>query len=127
MEKSYDIIIGGGGIIGSLMALALVDQGLNVAIVDGVPLEKKQNLKFDGRAYALSTTTVKMLSVLNVWDKILKTAQPIFDMKVSDGIAGKGAFPFYMHFSHSDVDVGPIGYMVEDRLLKGILLLYHYH
>ena len=34
MEKTYDIIIGGGGIIGAVMALALADQGLEIALID---------------------------------------------------------------------------------------------
>ena len=121
MEKTYDIVVGGGGIIGSVMALAFAEQGLSVALVDEMVLNVQVNKGFDGRAYALSATTVKMLSVLGLWKELSKTAQPILEMKVSDGIAGKGASPFFMHFDHQDMESGPIGYMVEDRFFKSIL------
>ena len=122
MKKKYDIIIGGGGVIGLTIAIALAEQGLSVAIVDDKPPTTEDKVKFDGRAYALSSATVKMLSVLGIWKELVKTAQPILDMKVSEGKAGKGASPFFMHFDHKDMDSGPIGYMVEDRFLKQILL-----
>lgn len=122
MKKEYDIIIAGGGIIGSVMALALVENGLTVALVDETSQKIKRKDKFDGRAYAISTTTVQMLSILGLWQDIEGSAQKILDMKVSDGIAGRGASPFYMHFDHNDLEFGPIGYMVEDRILKRTLL-----
>ena len=121
MKKTYDIIIGGGGIIGSVTALALAEQGFCVALVDEMPTNKETGLKFDGRAYAFSLTTVKMLRVLGIWKDLVNTAQPILDVKVSDGIAGSGASPFYMHFDHRDMESGPIGYMVEDRFLRRML------
>ena len=122
MKKKYDIIIAGGGIIGSAMAVALGENGLKVALIDEISPEIKKSDKFDGRAYALSTTTVQMLSILGLWHEIVPKAQEILDMKVSDGMVGKGASPFYMHFDHNDLEAGPIGFMVEDRILKGILL-----
>ena len=122
MEKTYDIIIGGSGIVGSMMALALADQGLKIALIDTNPVSLKNNLDFDGRAYALSLATFKMLSSLKVWDTLSQTAQPILDIKVSDGIVGHGASPLHMHFDHREMESGPIGYMVEDRFLRPALL-----
>ena len=121
MKKAYDIIVGGGGIIGLAMAVAAAYQGFNVALVDETDKKIKKNRKFDGRAYALSPSTVKMLHVLGIWKGVAETAQPITNMKVSDGIAGRGASPFFMHFDEKDMDLGPIAYMVEDRFLKTAL------
>ena len=122
MEKTYDIIIGGGSIIGSMMALALADQGLKIALIDANPISLKPELDFDGRAYALSLSTFKMLSSLKIWDNLRQSAQPILDIKVSDGIAGHGASPLHMHFDHREMESGPIGYMVEDRFLRRALI-----
>ena len=122
MEKTYDIIIGGSGIVGSLMALALADHGLKIALIDANPVNLKTEIDFDGRAYALSLSTFNMLSSLKVWDDLSESIQPILDIKVSDGIAGQGASPFYMHFDHREMESGPIGYMVEDRNLRQVLI-----
>ena len=105
MEKTYDIIIGGGGIIGSMMALALSDQGLKIALIDNNPISQKTELDFDGRAYALSLSTYKMLSSLKVWDDLHQSVQPILDIKVSDGLVGYGASPFHMHFDHKEMEL----------------------
>ena len=122
MEKTYDIIIGGGGIIGSMMALALADQGLKIALIDVNPLSLKTELDFDGRAYALSLSTFKMLSILKLWEDLRLNVQPILDIKVSDGIAGHGASPLHMHFNSREMESGPIGFMVEDRFLRQALI-----
>ena len=44
------------------------------------------------------------------------------EIKVSDGQAGQGPSPFFLHFEESDLDEGPMGYMVEDRHLRRALL-----
>ena len=122
MKKKYDIIIGGGGIIGSMMALALADQGLKIVLIDENPVSLENNLDFNGRAYAISLSTFQMLCRLKLWDNLRQSAQPILDMKVSDGIAGHGASPLHMHFDHREMESGPIGYMIEDRFLRHALM-----
>ena len=122
MKKKYDIIIGGGGIIGSMMALALADQGLKIVLIDENPVSLENNLDFNGRAYAISLSTFQMLCRLKLWDNLRQSAQPILDMKVSDGMAGHGASPLHMHFDHREMESGPIGYMIEDRFLRHALM-----
>ena len=122
MKKKYDIIIGGGGIIGSMMALALADQGLKIVLIDENPVSLEKNLDFNGRAYAISLSTFQMFCRLKLWDNLSRSAQPILDMKVSDGIAGLGASPLHMHFDHREMESGPIGYMIEDRFLRHALM-----
>ena len=63
-----------------------------------------------------------MLSSLGLWDNLSEFAQPILDIKVSDGAAGHGASPLHMHFDHKEMEVGPIGFMVEDRFLRNLLI-----
>jgi 2-octaprenyl-6-methoxyphenol hydroxylase len=63
-----------------------------------------------------------MLSTLGVWKGLEGVAQPILEIKVSDGRAGEGAAPWFLHFDHRDIDEGPMGQMVEDRHLRSALL-----
>ncbi len=122
MTKTYDIIIGGSGIIGSAMAIALATNGLTVALVDQTSVDNTKRPKFDGRAYALSPSTVKMLSVLDIWEKLSKTVQPILEMQVFEGTSGRGVSQFHINFDYNDMESGPIAYMVEDRFLKAVLM-----
>ena len=118
MRESYDIIVGGSGLVGSIMALCLADTGFKVAKIDKEEKVVQASAHFDGRAYALSLSTVKMLSSLRVWNKVAKKAERILDIKVTDGVAGFGASPLYMHFDYREMEEGPLGFMVEDRFLR---------
>jgi len=48
-------------------------------------------------------------------------AQPILDIRVSDGRVGRPASPFFLHFDAEEVDGAPMGWIVENRLLRQAL------
>ncbi len=122
MKKDADVVIVGGGLNGPALALALAQAGLRTAIVDAAPRKTYQNPAFDGRAYALSFATIQLLKALQLWPSISAQAQPILDIKVSTGEAGRGSAPFVVHFDHRELDTGPMGHLVEDRYLRSALL-----
>lgn len=117
-----DIIIVGGGLNGPALALALASGGLSSVIVDTVPLATRRKPAFDGRAYALSLTSVRMLQVLGIWEAVKAEAQPMLDIKVCDGKPYVGAAPLFVHFDHNEISEGPMGHMLEDRYLRLALL-----
>lgn len=122
MEGPGNIAIVGGGLSGSLLALGLADAGFRVALIDQQSTETRSDPAFDGRSYALALTSCKLLQSLNIWPDLEVHAQPIFEIKVSDGHAGQGPGPFFMHFDHGEIEEGPMGHMVEDRHLRHALL-----
>jgi 2-octaprenyl-6-methoxyphenol hydroxylase len=122
MEQKTDIVIVGGGLNGSALALALAQVGQDVVLVDRMPSEALIADDFDGRGYALALTSQRMLSVLGLWGDLVDHAQPILDIKVSDGRAGEGASPYFVHFDHAEIEEGPMGQMIEDRYLRRALL-----
>ncbi len=122
MEQKTDIVIVGGGLNGTALALALAQVGPRVTLVDRMPAGVQAAEEFDGRGYALALTSQRMLSALGLWEGIADQAQPILDIKVSDGRAGEGASPHFLHFDHTEIEEGPMGYMVEDRFLRRALL-----
>ncbi len=117
-----DVLIAGGGLNGTSLALALASGGLDVTIVDPAPRDVRENPVFDGRSYALALTSQRLLKVLGVWDRVATEAQPILEIKVTDGRAGEGPSPFVLEFDHAEIEEGPMGYMVEDRFLRRALL-----
>jgi 2-octaprenyl-6-methoxyphenol hydroxylase len=58
-----------------------------------------------------------VLSAIGVWPDLANKAQPILGIRVSQGQAGQGAFPFSLGFDHAEIEEGPMGQMVEDRHL----------
>ncbi|MGB0959152.1 MAG: FAD-dependent monooxygenase [Halocynthiibacter sp.] len=119
MEHRSDITIVGGGLNGPALALALADTGHMVTIIDAAPDEARSTEGFDGRGYALSLASQRLLKAIDIWPKVAQNAQPILEIKVSDGEAGKGASPHFLHFDHAEIEEGPMGYMLEDRFLYG--------
>ncbi len=122
MKPDSDVLIAGGGLNGPALALALASGGIRATIIDPTPKPTRKAADFDGRAYALSLTSVNMLKALGVWATVADHAQPILDIVVSDGKAGEGASPLHLHFDHREIEEGPMGHMVEDRYLRRALL-----
>lgn len=115
-------MIAGGGLNGTTLALALDRAGLSVALADPLAVETRAEPGFDGRSYALALGSQRLLGALGLWDALKDDAQPILEIKVTDGRPGQGPSPFVMEFDHAEIEEGPMGFMVEDRHLRRVLL-----
>ena len=122
MDDVSDIIIVGGGLNGMSLSLALASAHISVTIIDALPASTRKSADFDGRGYALSLGSQRLLKALDLWPALAEKSQPILDIKVTDGRAGEGASPFVLEFDHAEIEEGPMGYMVEDRHLRPALL-----
>lgn len=121
MEKRADLLIVGAGMVGSALALALRDSGLNILVVDGGPLTVKPfvaDAPFEARVSALSIASQRILERLGVWDGIVaRRVSPYSDMHVWDG-SGTGK----VHFSASSVHAEVLGHIVENRVVQDALV-----
>lgn len=123
MTYDSDILIVGGGLNGPVLALALARSGLTSTVIDAQPAEVLAADGFDGRSYALALSSVRLLRRLGLWDALESDAQPMLEIKVSDGRAGEGPLsPFHLHFDHAEIEEGPMGHMVQDRHLRRAVL-----
>ena len=123
MTYDSDIVIVGGGLNGPALALATAQAGFRVTVIDALSQKVRKDADFDGRAYALALASVRLLRAIGVWARIGDNAQPMLDIKVSDGHAGSGpASPFFMQFDHGEIEEGPMGHMCEDRFLRRAFL-----
>jgi 2-octaprenyl-6-methoxyphenol hydroxylase len=120
MTREADVVIGGGGMVGLTLGLALAQGGLTVAVADPVPAAKALDEKFDGRVSALSYSSVRMLKALGVWDELEEHAQPILDILVTDASLDGAPSPFSLHFD--SIEIGqPMGFIAENRHIRRAL------
>ena len=122
MTKQNDIVIVGGGLNGPALALALSQTGRTVTVIDSLSVKVRKDSGFDGRSYALALSSKRLLDAIGIWRSVAEFAQPMLEIKVTDGRAGEGPSPFFMHFDHAEIEEGPMGFMVEDRHLRRAFL-----
>ena len=118
--QQTDIVIGGGGMVGLALGLALAKAGLDVTVVDPVPAKTATDEKFDGRVSALAYASVRLFQALGVWSRLEPDAQPINDILVTDAPLGGAPSPFSLHFDSREAGA-PLGHIVENRHTRAAL------
>ncbi len=110
--KSADVIILGGGLVGTTLALALDAHGLSAIVVD--PADPAVTLApgFDGRASAIASASGRMLDAIGLGAALADKGCAIERIRVSDGLR-PGALDFT-----PDPDDGSLGTMYENKLIR---------
>jgi len=114
--QHYDIVIAGGGMIGTSLALALAPLGLHVAVVEAIARRETAQPSFDDRSTALSRSTQRMFEAMGLWADVVAASTPIRAIHVSD----QGRFGF-SHIDAEEQGVEALGYVVINRVLGGVL------
>lgn len=118
----FDVVISGGGLSGSLMALSLADLKkpdgslLSIAIVEATiaepTIEDNTSPLFDARVLALSHGSAAYLKKMGVWQHLASDACAIEKIDISDkGRYGKARIEAQEH------GVSALGYVVEMALI----------
>jgi 2-octaprenyl-6-methoxyphenol hydroxylase len=113
---SADILILGGGLVGSALAVALDRHGISSIVVDPADPATILAASFDGRASAIASAPYRMFEAIGVAERLAGKGCPIAGIRVSDGL-DPGALDF-----EPDPDTGALGYMFENRDLRTALL-----
>ena len=106
VDYNVDVLIVGGGLVGSLLMLALANTGLSCLLIDENDMLAKQTaVSFDTRSLALSPASVAVLKMLNIWSKIQDHATQILQIHVSQ----KGSFGQ----TRLKKEQQPLGFVIE--------------
>ncbi|HVI98041.1 MAG TPA: UbiH/UbiF/VisC/COQ6 family ubiquinone biosynthesis hydroxylase [Sphingomonas sp.] len=114
MDKA-DVILLGGGLVGSALAVALDTHGLSTIVVDPADPTRMLAPEFDGRASAVASASGRMLDAIGIGETLAGKGCAIRHIRVSDGLA-----PGKLDFIPDDDD-GALGTMYENRLLRRTL------
>ena len=116
--NQFDVIIIGGGIVGTTAACALGRAGVRVAIVEArqpVPVDQQ---KPDARIFAITRASERIFRSLDVWERIASRDVFAFtDMEVWDA-AGEGV----THFDCAELGEPYLGHMIEPSIIETALL-----
>lgn len=110
-----DVLILGGGLVGSALATALDAHGLTSIVVDIADPAVILAAGFDGRASAVASAPHRMLEAIGVAERLAGQGCPIRSIRVSDGLD-----PGKLDFD-AEPDAAPLGVMYENRALRTAL------
>ncbi|MGV6988575.1 FAD-dependent monooxygenase [Testudinibacter sp. P80/BLE/0925] len=114
MLKQKEVIVIGGGMVGSAAAVGLAQLGLNVHIIErGALPHFAAEQPYDIRISAISVASVQLLKALHAWDAI--RAMRVCPYRTLETWEIDG---FSTLFSAQDLDLPELGYMVENNLIQ---------
>jgi len=115
MTQHYDVIIVGGGMVGSTLAVALSQQAsLKIALVEANPLPQAiENNEYELRVSALSSASESLLKNLAIWPHIQTDRITAYtDMHVWETPSSQ------VHFDCADIGEPLLGHIVENRNIQ---------
>ena len=107
-----DVLILGGGLVGSTLAVALARHGIRSIVVDPADPGVTLAATFDGRASAVASASHRLLDAIGVGERLAGKGCEIRQIRVSDGLA-----PGKLDFIPAPEDAA-LGTMYENRLLR---------
>ena len=116
-DEEFDLIVAGGGMTGLALACAAAGAGVRVLLLEERALPDTTAPPFDGRVTAIARGSRHLLQGTGIWPHLAEEAQPILDIEV-----GERHSPLTVHYDHRAVGGGPLGHIVENRVIRRALL-----
>jgi len=113
MEQAYDVIIIGGGMVGSTLACALGGSPIRVALLeDSLPADFEPQQTHDLRVSAVSVASENILKTVGVWPRIVRRRLcPYRRMRVWEDSGD-------VEFCSEEINQPVLGHIVENRIIQ---------
>ncbi|WP_066658409.1 MULTISPECIES: FAD-dependent monooxygenase [unclassified Sphingomonas] len=111
-----DLLILGGGLVGSALAVALDAHGISSIVIDPADPDAILAASHDGRASAIAAAPLRMLEAIGLAEDLAGKGCPIESIRVSDGLK-----PGKLDFDPQEGE-GALGTMFENRDLRRALM-----
>jgi 2-octaprenyl-6-methoxyphenol hydroxylase len=115
-RRDCDIVIAGGGAVGSALACALAELPLDVVLVEAREALELAQPSFDARITALANGSAQILAGLDLWAELKDYAEPIRSIHISE----RGRFGA-ARIDAREENVPALGYTVENQTLGRVL------
>ena len=116
MQTECDVLIVGGGLVGSTLAHALAQIPVSTVLLEEREPGRLEAPGFDDRSTALANGSRRILDGLGLWDEVAAQAEPIVSIHISE----RGRFGASRILA-SQEGVPALGYTVENRVLTGVV------
>ena len=113
MEKNYDVIVVGGGMVGAAVGCSLGNSSLRVAVIErALPEAFSPDQAHDLRVSALSIASRNIMQMVGAWDGVTSRRYcPFRRMRVWEAQGDA-------EFNSKDIKRDELGYIVENRITQ---------
>jgi 2-octaprenyl-6-methoxyphenol hydroxylase len=115
-DANCDVLIVGGGAVGSALACALGELPIDVVLVEAEQARALEQPSFDARVTALANGSQRILASLRLWPELEGYAEAIRLIHISE----RGRFGA-ARISAAEEGVPALGYTIENRALGRVL------
>ena len=115
-SRTCDVLIVGGGAVGSALACALAELPLDTVLVEAQQARFLEQPSFDTRVTALANGSQQILASLSLWPELKGTTQAISSIHISE----RGRFGAARILA-TEEHVPALGYTVENQALGRVL------
>ena len=118
MKKQYDIVVVGGGMVGTTLACALGEADLRIAVIDKTMPLKTDSSEYDLRVSAITLGTRSVFEATGIWDAMRAQRVSCIDAMTVWDEGGSGS----IHFDSAEMAQPCLGYIVENRVIRDAAL-----
>ncbi len=118
MQTAYDIVIVGGGMVGSLLGCALGGSGFKVCVLDQQAPPAAPGADYDPRVSAITLASQAIFAAVGAWPLMQRRrVAPVAALHVWDE-GGAGS----VHFDAAEMGEPCLAYIIENRVIQAALI-----